>query len=228
MELHHDKHHQTYVNSYNAAIEQLEEAQSKGDVAAQINLKPLINFHGGMLRWIDIQRERDWLTIIGGHLNHSLFWENLAPKSQGGGDPPTGALSKAIDEQFGGLDGFKEKFNGALAGIQGSGWAWLVKDNQTGNIQIKAYAVSSLAQWSPLTRTNAWAESRSSCGSIHTNSRYWRMGACILSSIPEPKGWILQGHLGRCKLEGSWEPFQVDWKYQELERVLLVGWKTNI
>jgi Fe-Mn family superoxide dismutase len=48
MELHHDKHHQTYVNSYNTAIEQLEEAQSKGDVAAQINLKPLINFHGGM------------------------------------------------------------------------------------------------------------------------------------------------------------------------------------
>src|ERR1700761_7037208 len=125
MELHHDKHHRTYVNSYNTAIEQLEAAQAKGDIAAQIVIKPLINFHGG------------------GHLNHSLFWENLAPKSQGGGEPPSGPLSKAIDETYGGLDKFQEKFNTALAGIQGSGWAWLVKDNQTGDISIKAYSVSS-------------------------------------------------------------------------------------
>jgi Fe-Mn family superoxide dismutase len=123
MELHHDKHHATYVNSYNAALEQLEEAQSKGDIAAQIVLKPAINFHGG------------------GHLNHTLFWENLAPKNQGGGEPPAGALSKAIDERYGNLDQFKEKFNAALAGIQGSGWAWLVKDKQTGDIAIKTYAV---------------------------------------------------------------------------------------
>src|ERR1700753_3498988 len=124
MELHHSKHHATYVNSFNTAEQQLEEAQSKGDIAAQIALKPLINFHGG------------------GHLNHQLFWENLAPKSQGGGDPPTGALSKAIDAKYGSLDKFQEKFNAALAGIQGSGWAWLVKDNQTGDICIKTYAVS--------------------------------------------------------------------------------------
>jgi Fe-Mn family superoxide dismutase len=123
MELHHDKHHATYVNSYNTFIVQLEEAQSKSDIAAQIALKPLINFHGG------------------GHLNHSLFWENLAPKSQGGGDPPSGALSKAIDQRYGSLDKFQEKFNTALAGIQGSGWAWLVKDTQTGDIGIKTYAV---------------------------------------------------------------------------------------
>jgi superoxide dismutase, Fe-Mn family len=124
MELHHDKHHATYVNSYNTALEQLEEAQHKGDISAQIALKPLINFHGG------------------GHLNHTLFWENLAPKSQGGGELPTGALSKALDEKYGSLDKFQEKFNAALAGIQGSGWAWLVKDNQTGDLAIKTYAVS--------------------------------------------------------------------------------------
>jgi superoxide dismutase len=123
MELHHDKHHATYVNSYNAALTQLEEAQSKEDIAAQIALKPAINFHGG------------------GHLNHTLFWENLAPKNQGGGEPPAGALSKAIDERYGNLDQFKEKFNAALAGIQGSGWAWLVKDKLTGDISIKTYAV---------------------------------------------------------------------------------------
>jgi superoxide dismutase, Fe-Mn family len=124
MELHHDKHHRTYVNGYNTAIEQTEAAEAKGDIAAQIALKPLINFHGG------------------GHLNHSLFWENLAPKNQGGGELPNGKLSKAIDETYGGLEKFQERFNTTLAGIQGSGWAWLVKDNQTGDISIKTYAVS--------------------------------------------------------------------------------------
>jgi superoxide dismutase len=80
--------------------------------------------------------------VAGGHLNHSLFWENLAPKNQGGGDPPSGALAKAIDDSYGSLDELKKKFNAALAGIQGSGWAWLVQDTQTGNILIKTYAVS--------------------------------------------------------------------------------------
>ncbi|PYH84343.1 manganese and iron superoxide dismutase [Aspergillus uvarum CBS 121591] len=140
MELHHKNHHQTYVNSYNTAIEQLQEAQHKGDIAAQIALKPLINFHGG------------------GHINHTLFWENLAPKSAGGGEPPAGALSKAIDESFGSLDEFKTKMNGALAGIQGSGWAWLVKDKQTGNIGIKTYANQDavVGQFQPLLGIDAW------------------------------------------------------------------------
>lgn len=124
MELHHSKHHQTYVNGYNTAIEQLQEAQAKNNIAAQIALKPLINFHGG------------------GHLNHSLFWENLAPKNAGGGEPPSGALAKAINETYGGLGEFQNKMNAALAAIQGSGWAWLVKDKSTGGIEIKAYAVS--------------------------------------------------------------------------------------
>lgn len=124
MELHHKNHHNTYVTSYNAAIEQLQEAQHKGDIAAQINLKPAINFHGG------------------GHLNHSLFWENLAPKSAGGGEPPSGALAQAIDNTYGSLGEFQNKMNTALAGIQGSGWAWLVKDKQTGHIGIRTYAVS--------------------------------------------------------------------------------------
>jgi superoxide dismutase, Fe-Mn family len=123
MELHHKNHHNTYVNSYNQAAEKYAQADSKDDIAAKIALKPLINFHGG------------------GHLNHSLFWENLAPKQSGGGEPPSGALSKAIDETYGSLDEMKKIFNTALAGIQGSGWAWLVKDTQTGQIGIKTYAV---------------------------------------------------------------------------------------
>lgn len=124
MELHHKNHHNTYVNSYNAAVEKLATAQQTGDIQGQVSLQALTNFHGG------------------GHVNHSLFWENLAPKSAGGGDPPTGALAQAIDGAYGSLDGFKKQFNAALAGIQGSGWGWLVKDNQTGKISIKTYAVS--------------------------------------------------------------------------------------
>lgn len=124
MELHHKNHHNTYVNSYNDAVEKLATAQQSGDIKGQVALQALTNFHGG------------------GHVNHSLFWENLAPKSAGGGEPPSGSLAEAINGAYGGLDNFKKTFNTALAGIQGSGWAWLVKDNQTGKILIKTYAVS--------------------------------------------------------------------------------------
>ncbi|MCJ1367850.1 hypothetical protein MMC16_006986 [Acarospora aff. strigata] len=140
MELHHKNHHNTYVNSFNDASEKLSAAQSSSDIAAQIALQPLINFHGG------------------GHLNHTLFWENLAPKNQGGGEPPSGALAKAIDETYGGLEAMQGKFNAALAGIQGSGWAWLVRDNQTGNIGIRTYANQDpvVGQYTPLLGIDAW------------------------------------------------------------------------
>ncbi|KAF2104369.1 manganese and iron superoxide dismutase [Rhizodiscina lignyota] len=140
MELHHDKHHRTYVNSYNQAEEKLAEAEQKEDIPSKIALLPLINFHGG------------------GHTNHTLFWENLAPKGSGGGEPPTGGLSKAIDTSYGSLDAFKEKFNTALAGIQGSGWAWLVQDTQTGSISIKTYANQDavVGQFRPILGIDAW------------------------------------------------------------------------
>ncbi|KAK2755980.1 hypothetical protein FQN54_005777 [Arachnomyces sp. PD_36] len=140
MELHHSKHHQTYVNSYNEASEKLADAVAKSDVQTQVALQSLTNFHGG------------------GHVNHSLFWENLAPRSAGGGEPPSGALSKEIDNTFGSLDNLQSKFNTALAGIQGSGWAWLVKDNQTGKIGIKTYANQDpvVGQFTPLLGIDAW------------------------------------------------------------------------
>ncbi|KEF54249.1 Fe-Mn family superoxide dismutase [Exophiala aquamarina CBS 119918] len=140
MELHHSKHHQTYVNSYNDAADKFAAAEASDDVKAKIALLPLVNFHGG------------------GHINHSLFWENLAPKNSGGGEPPTGDLAKAIDASFGGLEELKKKFNAALAGVQGSGWAWLVKDTQTGNISIKAYANQDpvIGQFKPLLGIDAW------------------------------------------------------------------------
>ena len=78
MELHHDMHHKTYVNSFNSFSEQLAAAEHSGDIQKQIALQPLINFHGG------------------GHINHSLFWKNLAPKGKGGGEEPSGELAVCI------------------------------------------------------------------------------------------------------------------------------------
>jgi superoxide dismutase, Fe-Mn family len=74
MELHYTKHHQTYVTGLNTALETIADAKEKGDFTKAAAQAPLINFHGG------------------GHLNHSLFWENLAPNNKGGGGEPDGAL----------------------------------------------------------------------------------------------------------------------------------------
>jgi len=118
MELHHSKHHQTYVNGLNDAETKYAEALHKGNVEKQVDLQALVKFHGG------------------GHLNHTLFWENLSPKSQNGGAPPTGALASSIDKTWGSFDSFKKAMNAALMGVQGSGWAWLVKDSETGTVGI--------------------------------------------------------------------------------------------
>jgi Fe-Mn family superoxide dismutase len=140
MELHHSKHHQTYVTSFNNANEQFHEAEKKNDIKAQVALQSLINFHGG------------------GHINHSLFWENLAPKSAGGGGEPSGALKTAIEDSYGSFTKFQGTFNTALAGIQGSGWAWLVKDNNTGSVAIKTYANQDpvVGQFTPILGVDAW------------------------------------------------------------------------
>ena len=74
MELHHKAHHQTYVNGLNSALEAIAEADAKNDTIAAAKIAPLLNFHGG------------------GHTNHTLFWENLAPNNKGGGGEPEGAL----------------------------------------------------------------------------------------------------------------------------------------
>ncbi|MCJ1323089.1 hypothetical protein MMC15_008440 [Xylographa vitiligo] len=140
MELHHSKHHQTYVTSYNTFSEQLDAATAKADLAAAIALQPMLNFHGG------------------GHLNHSLFWENLAPTSQGGGAPPAGALAAAIDDAYGGYEALKGVMERALAGVQGSGWAWLVRDTVTGGVGVRTYANQDpvVGQFKPLLGIDAW------------------------------------------------------------------------
>jgi Fe-Mn family superoxide dismutase len=107
MQLHYSKHHQTYVTNLNAALEKLKEAEAKKDVAAQIALQPAIRFNGG------------------GHVNHSIFWTNLAPVGKGGGELPQGELLKAIESEFGSVQNLIDKLSAASVAIQGSGWGWL-------------------------------------------------------------------------------------------------------
>ncbi|KAI1769982.1 superoxide dismutase [Hypoxylon cercidicola] len=123
MELHHQKHHQTYITNLNKALEVSAKAQSEGklqDAAAQLGA---IRFNGG------------------GHINHSLFWEGLAPPGTDATNLSSAPkLSKAIKDTWGDFDTFKKAFNGALLGIQGSGWGWLVKEAVTGQLRIVTLA----------------------------------------------------------------------------------------
>ena len=107
MELHHSKHHAAYVKGINDALEQLAAAREKGDLGAVNKLSKDAAFH------------------LGGHINHSVFWKNMSPD---GGDRPDGELASAIDEYFGGFEGFQKHFNAVANGIQGSGWSMLVWD----------------------------------------------------------------------------------------------------
>jgi Fe-Mn family superoxide dismutase len=110
--IHHSKHHQAYVNAANAILQRLDKARKENtDIDVKSTLKEL-----------------SW--NIGGHLLHSLFWENLAPPSKGGGKL-SGILSDAIQKEFGSFERFKKEFSQAAASVEGSGWAALSYCRQT-------------------------------------------------------------------------------------------------
>ncbi|MGF6573870.1 Fe-Mn family superoxide dismutase [Paraburkholderia sp. GAS333] len=115
MEIHHSKHHQTYVNNLNAALDGTDYQNLPVEaLVAQLEslperLQPAVRNNGG------------------GHANHSLFWQVMSP--QGGGDP-TGEIRQAIDSDLGGFDAFKDAFTKAALTRFGSGWAWLSVDAQ--------------------------------------------------------------------------------------------------
>lgn len=131
MHLHHDKHHNTYVTNLNAAVEKHPELFEKSvkELVANLNTIP-----------------EDIRTAVrnngGGHLNHTFFWEVMAPNA---GGEPTGDIKVAIDRTFGSFDSFKEKFAAAATTRFGSGWAWLVVTD--GNLEV----VSTANQDSPVT-----------------------------------------------------------------------------
>lgn len=132
MEIHHDKHHAAYVNKLNAALADHPDFQSKGLEDLLIGLTSLpdsirtaVNNHGG------------------GHLNHSIFWNNMSPD---GGGAPEGELGDAINQTFGGFDDFKVSLSASAASRFGSGWAWLAL-NKSRELVVQDFA----NQDSPLT-----------------------------------------------------------------------------
>jgi Fe-Mn family superoxide dismutase len=141
MRLHHTKHHQAYVNGYNAAVDKIDECISRNDVRGASEARRVALFNEG------------------GHFNHSLFWNILAPKSQGGGVMPSGDLAKAIDQQFGSLTKLIEQFNTETAAIQGSGWGWLAIDKETKGLTITTSANQDIllpARLFPLLGIDVW------------------------------------------------------------------------
>jgi len=110
MEIHHTKHHQTYINNLNAALE--------GTEWAEVPVDKLLT----MIEQLPSDKQAAVINQGGGHANHSLFWTVMAVKA---GGTPEGELAKAIDEQLGGFDKFKEAFTKAAVSRFGSGWAWL-------------------------------------------------------------------------------------------------------
>lgn len=110
VEIHHGKHHQTYVNNLNALLEGTEYA----DMAIEDLLRKVSKLPQPLQQGVRNQG--------GGHANHALFWDVIGPNA---GGAPVGALAKAIDEQLGGFDKFKEEFTKAATTQFGSGWAWL-------------------------------------------------------------------------------------------------------
>ena len=133
MEIHHSKHHQTYVNNLNAAVQGMPFAEEPVEqLIADLDrlpeaIRPAVRNNGG------------------GHANHSLFWTVMAPAGHSGGGAPGGALAQAIERDLGGMEAFQKAFTQAALTRFGSGWAWLVVNAQ-GQLAVE----SSANQDSPL------------------------------------------------------------------------------
>jgi superoxide dismutase, Fe-Mn family len=119
MTLHHTKHHQTYITNLNLALSSQATASTKNDIISQLHLQSAINF------------------AAGGHINHTLFWENLSPPTSPSASPSSApTLISALTTRYGSLENFQSKFNAVLLGLKGSGWGWLVQDVESGGLEI--------------------------------------------------------------------------------------------
>ena len=132
MEIHHDKHHGAYVTNLNKALKQAPALQDK-------SVEALLQHNCSI---VPEQIQTAVRNNGGGHINHTMFWQIMAP---GTGGNPIGNVAQAINGTFGSFDQFKEKFNAAATGRFGSGWAWLIKTSK--GVQI----ISTANQDSPVT-----------------------------------------------------------------------------
>lgn len=120
MTIHHSKHHNTYVTNLNVALEKLDAAASAGDVSGIIGLEGALKFNGG------------------GHVNHTLFWENLCTKEDS--ELKDGPLKTAIEAKYGDVESMKQELSAMSVGVQGSGWGWLGYNSESGSIECATRA----------------------------------------------------------------------------------------
>ncbi len=140
MRLHHDKHHLAYVNGLNVALEKLEAARAAGDFALTKHWSREAAFHGS------------------GHLLHTIFWSNMAPAGNGGGEP-SGELAAQIVKDFGSFAAFKAHFSAAANQVEGNGWALLVWESVAGQLEVlQSEKHQNLTQWGvrPLLVLDVW------------------------------------------------------------------------
>ncbi len=144
MEIHHTKHHQTYVDKLNAAIEGTDLAERYPNVDDLLrNFSSIPSDVQGAVR-----------NHGGGHSNHSLFWQIMGPNA---GGEPAGAVGAAIDEKFGSVNDFREKFNAAAVAHFGSGWAWLVVgDGGLEIISLPNQDSPLMEGWTPILGVDVW------------------------------------------------------------------------
>ena len=142
MRLHHDKHHQTYVDKANAALE--------GTEWADLPVEEVLS----SLDRLPEDKRTPVRNNAGGHANHTLFWELMSPE---GGGEPSGALGDAVNSAFGGFDSFKQQLADAAVNQFGSGWGWLVKDGSELLVRSSANQDSPLLQGqTPLLGVDVW------------------------------------------------------------------------
>lgn len=143
MEIHHRKHHQTYINNINAGIE--------GTPWENLTVEQLVT----QVNNVPTQLKNNIINNAGGHANHSLFWTIMSP--QGGGQP-IGKIAVAIEAELGGFDNFKEAFTKAALTRFGSGWAWLtVTPDQKLLVESSANQDSPLMQGhTPILALDVW------------------------------------------------------------------------
>jgi superoxide dismutase, Fe-Mn family len=141
LKLHHDKHHQAYVNGGNAAFEKLDKARKEN---AEVDVKAAL---------------KELSFNVGGHILHSIFWENLAPAGKGGGGNPSGAIADLIDKEFGSFERFKKEFTMAASSAEGSGWAALAMHPCIGRpliMQIEKHNVNVYPTFNILMVLDVW------------------------------------------------------------------------
>ncbi|MBI0584350.1 MAG: superoxide dismutase [Methanomassiliicoccus sp.] len=141
LKVHHDGHHQKYVNQANALLEKLDKARADGSM-------------------LNMKCETQALAFnVGGHHLHSLYWENMRPVSGGGGGKPGGLIADALDREFGSFDRFQKEFTETANSVESSGWATLVFCTQTQRpllVQIKDHDLYAIPGYKVLMVMDVW------------------------------------------------------------------------